>query len=143
MLAACQALDSIPERPVDTASVQFGNAGSIVGGGLITEVYPNDQAYRWYRGTRAGDDRTEWYQLPAGSFDQVKALALAQFPQLPATQDAPVCMDAGEDILIVVDAAANRRAYQNTCPTDAARAAFSDLRAEVTRQIAVAKDQGL
>jgi len=143
LLAGCQATETIPPMPVDTAFVEFGNSGSITGGGLVTRVFPNDQVYRSYRSTVPGKSRTEWHQLADGAFQDIKSLALTQFQTLPATDlDAP-CLDAGTDRVVIVDFDNVRSAYGNTCPSDAASAVFAKLRAEVSRQIEIAEDQGL
>jgi len=137
-LGACQTVSTIPERPVDTPYVEFGNGGSITGGGVITTVYANDQMYRRYTSPRAGEGRTEWEDLPQGSFQAIKSVAHDQIALLPKENAPLMCMDAGTDRLVVVDFDFVESRYENTCPTDAARAAFAALRAEVLLQQALA-----
>lgn len=139
-LAACQPVATIPDRPVDTPYVEFGNGGSITGGGVITTVYANDQLYRRYTSPRPGEGRTEWEELPEGSFQEIKSVAHGQFALLPKENAPLMCMDAGTDRLVIVEFDFVESRYENTCPTDAARAAFAALRTEVVRQQAFSEE---
>lgn len=138
-LAGCQLAADIPDRPVDTPYVTFGNGGSITGGGLITTVYANDQLYRRYTSPRPGESRTEWQQLPEGSFQDIKSVALDQITRLSQEPQPTGCLDAGTDSLVVVDFDFAESRFDNDCPSNAARDAFAVLRATVAKREVLAE----
>lgn len=139
--AACQPVPSIPERPLDAAYVQYGNGGSITGGGVITTIYANNQLYRRYTSPVPGEGRTEWQQLPEGAFSSIKAVAIAGLAKLSVQTVPQACLDAGVDRLAVVDSDGVVSQVERRCPDAATDAAFDVLRAEVGRQISAAQDQ--
>ncbi|SEW13887.1 hypothetical protein SAMN04488515_1238 [Cognatiyoonia koreensis] len=126
-LGACQQTAEIPLRPETGGSLTFGWSGAFGGGGLLTTIYENDQMYRRYPGSVSRDGRTEWTQLPAGSFNQIASLAEAQLAVLATLDTSGECMDAGIEQLILIAADGTKNSYANSCPEDAAQTAFGLL----------------
>ncbi|WP_341365657.1 hypothetical protein [Yoonia sp. BS5-3] len=106
--------------------VDIGNGGSVHGSNRMV-IYADETVVFSNWDPTNGNDQTVVTDLPAGTYEKMRGVALAQMSTYEQP-DGVLCVDYGTDYITVVDAPDDQQTMADGCPNTDMRAAQEAVR---------------